>query len=261
MSFVWAFWYGWIDISNAYGRRNLWWSLAKEDITDLFRKTLLGPVWILLSFFIFIVAIFVVIQERDTSFLAYIALGFLVWNFISEVLSQSPHLLFQEAAFVRGTTLPLSIYAFRLTGRSTIRLGYSLIPALAIVFYAITVPMPVALAAVPGLALIVVTAPAVVLLLAILGVLLPDIEYVIQNAVRILFFLSPIFWHPGGDGLRSLLYDINPITYYIEIVREPFVLAVFPVHHWLVALAITAGLWVSALYLLGRFRDRIVFLV
>lgn len=261
MSLASAFSYGWSDVSDAYARRVLWWNLAREDISDSFSRTLLGPIWILLSYTIFVYAIYVVLDNKDATFLAYIAVGLLVWNFIAEVLGGAASLFFREGAFVRGTTLPLSIYAFRLTGRSAIRLGYALFPALLIVFLATGGTGPIILSSLAGLLLLVIAAPAVTLVIAILGAFMPDIEFVIQNAIRILFFLSPVFWHPSGDNLRQVLRGINPITYYIDVVRTPIADGVVSGSSWMVATAMTAAFWVVALYLLGRYRDRIVFAI
>ena len=51
----------------------------------------------------------------------------------------------------------------------------------------------------------------------------PDINHLLNSAFSILFFLSPIIWAPNGNPHLELIAKINPITYYLAIIRIPLI--------------------------------------
>ncbi len=250
------------DLGEAVRRRSVWIALASEDIGDAHRRSRLGPIWLLLSYLAFVAVMVLVIRRTSgvEHYVAYVAVGFLVYNFLSETLSESATVFVREESFISGTTLPLSVYVFRQTMRSMIRTGYAMVGAVGILLFSDVAVGWSWVSIVPALALIAATAPAVVILLGMLGVFLPDTRFLIAPAMRIGIFVTPIFWAPDGqDGVRGWLYLYNPLTHYLEIVRHPIVAGtVLPVS-WLVTLALAACLWATALLVLGVNRRQIVF--
>ena len=67
--------------------------------------------------------------------------------------------------------------------------------------------------------------------------------------------------HSDDAGVRGRLYDLNPLTHFIEIVRMPIVEGQLPIHSLQVCIVFTAVCTAIAAYLLGRFRRQIVFLL
>ena len=45
---------GLADIGAALKLRSVWWELAREDVVDSHRRTMLGPVWPLLNYLLFV---------------------------------------------------------------------------------------------------------------------------------------------------------------------------------------------------------------
>lgn len=249
------------DLRGGLRKRAIWLELAREDIDDSHRQTWLGPAWLVLNFLIFLGALYLIFGRRDENFLAYLASGLVIWVFVNELLSQSVAVFLHNESFIKGTTLPLSVYVLRLSARSLLRASYALVTAMIIIAIFSPLPSLAALSIIPAIALIALTTPAVVMLMGVLGAYFPDMQFVVTNMLRIMMFLTPIFWTPSGDGIRQLLYTVNPLTYFIEIVREPLVSGTVPLHAWGVASLLSVALWLGGLYFLGRCRHQIVFLV
>ena len=51
------------DIGDAVRRRRVWMALASEDIGDAHRRTLLGPLWLLLNYLAFVGVIVLIIRS------------------------------------------------------------------------------------------------------------------------------------------------------------------------------------------------------
>lgn len=253
---------GLADLGAAFKLRSLWWALASEDVAESHRRTMLGPVWPLLNYLLFIGTLVLVLGggAGTYNFVAYVATGMLVWLFISDVLSMSATLFTREASFIQGTVLPVSTYVLRQTLVIAIRSFYALIGAIAVVLYSGIELTPALLSVVPAILLLLLVAPAIAILFGLAGAFFHDFQFVIGNATRLLFFITPVFWiYAGAGGWLGVLYHWNPLTHFIEIVRTPVVEGVLPVNSWTVALSITAILLAAALVALGKFNRRIVF--
>lgn len=252
------------DMTAGLRMRGIWTALAAEDIGDAHRRTLLGPLWLLLNFLLFAGTFVIVFGRGQTvgNYGAYVAIGLLVWLFISETISQSVNLFVREESFVKGTDLPISVYVMRQCTQSVIRTSYAAIGALGILLFSGTYPALPWLWSLAGVAWLLVTAPAVVVLFAVAGVILPDLQFVVSNLMRLGLFLTPIFWsHEGGSGIRTAFYHVNPFTHYLAIVRAPILDGELPVAAWGICLAISVILWLIAIPVLGKYRKQIVFLL
>lgn len=130
------------DITAGVRMRNVWMALASEDIGDAHRRTLLGPIWLLINYLLFAGTFVLIFKGRFDvpNYPAYVAVGLLVWLFISETISQSIGLFAREESFIKGTTLPLSVYVMRQCMQSLIRAGYALIGAAGILLATGTTP-------------------------------------------------------------------------------------------------------------------------
>lgn len=252
----------WQDLAAGLKRRRVWSALAVETIEESHRRTLLGPIWLLVNYLLY-AGTFIVLfgsQFEGENYPAYVALGLLVWLYVMECMSQGVSLFKREAPLIEGTVLPLSVYVYRQCAQSAIRNGYALLGAGLILTLTGVYPTMDWLWSLPAVGLVIFTAPAVVLLLAIAGVLLPDMKFIINHLIRLGIFLSPIFWFPGDrGGIRTLLYRWNPVTYYLEIVRTPIYRGEFPLEAWGYTLVISTAVWVAALLIFGKYRREVVF--
>lgn len=250
------------DIRRGISRRPVWLALAQEDVTDQHRLTLLGPMWMLINYLAF-VATFVFVmrgKDGDAAYASYVAVGLLVWFFISELISLSVVLFRREESFVKGTTLPLTVFVMRLLTQCLIRSSYAVAGCIAILLFAGEWPDAYWLCALAGVFLVVAVAPAVIVGFAFAGVFLPDMQYLVSNAMRVGMFLTPIFWrYEGSSGIRHFFYHWNPFTYFIEIVRAPIVEQRIPWFEFSVCVAIGACAWVLALSAMDRFGKKVVF--
>ncbi|WP_246674025.1 ABC transporter permease [Mesorhizobium sp. B2-3-13] len=253
------------DISKAMKLHRVWVALAHEDIGDQHRRTTLGPLWMLVNYFAFVgtfVFVFVTKDASNPSYVAYVAIGMLVWFYLSETIIVSVSLFQREASFIQGTTLPLFVYVMRLAMQSVIRAGYSLAGCVLILLlsgYGIDANWLLSL---PGLLLIVLATPAFVMVFAFLGAFFPDSEFIVGNMMRVGMFLTPVFWvYSGQEGIQKYAYHWNPFTYFLEGVREPITAGIFPTHALAVTGYICIGAWAVALLLLGRYRKHVVFLI
>ncbi len=252
------------DFGAAIQKRNVWLALAIEDIGDQHKRTYLGPIWLLVNYLAFAGTFVVVFGSGSTipNFPIYVAIGLLVWLYLSEVVTLSVSLFVREESFITGTTLPISVYVLRQTMQSIIRTGYAACGCIAIILISGATMQPAWLWSVLSMLLIFAATPAAVLIFAVIGAYFPDLQFIVTNIMRIGLFLTPIFWiDAGSGGLRSVIYLWNPFTYFIEIVRGPIYSGTVPIGAFAICVPICISLWVGALVMLGLARKRIAFVL
>lgn len=251
------------DIVAGIKMRPVWMALASEDIHDQHRRTRLGPAWLLINYLAF-AGTFVILfgYTRPTvNFPAYVALGLFVWIYMSELMALSVTLFKREQGFIKGTTLPLTVYVLRMTMQSLIRAGYALAGCIGIMLVVGT-PLTIGwLWSAAAMVLILFASPAFITVFAISGAYFPDFQFIVQNLIRIGVFLTPIFWVPHGGGIRGALYRYNPFTYFLEIVRAPILVGTIPIHSVAISVGITLFVWLAAILLLGKLRKQVVFVL
>jgi lipopolysaccharide transport system permease protein len=253
-----------MDIAAGIRRRRLWMALAAEDIFDQHRRTTLGPIWLLVNYFAF-VATFIFIfapGPLERTHVAYIAVGLLVWTYLSDTVSRAVTLFEREESFIKGTTLPLSVYVMRLVLQNLIRAAYAAFGCLAILLVAGVGITGAWVWSGIGIALVLAVSPAVIVVFAFLGAFFPDSRFIVSNGMPVAMFVTPVFWDRAeGRPLLTAVHDWNPFTHFLAIVRQPIVDGATPAASWLICLGATLGVWVGAVLLLGRFRRQIAFLV
>lgn len=252
------------DLAAAIRLRRVWIALAHQDIGDQHRRTALGPIWLLLNYLAFAGTFIFIFRGSGSSptYVSYVATGLFIWLYIMEIIGTSASLFAREEGFIKGTALPLSLYVMRQTMQTVIRSGYAFGGCIVLLLVAGD-PIPLgSLWAIPGIIVIIAVTPAVVTIFAFMGAFFTDSPYIVNNLMRVGMFMTPVFWvYEGTKGVRHIFYYYNPFTYFLEVVRIPILTGNLPVFALVFCCVVGVFCWVIALFLLGRFRKRLAFIL
>ena len=246
------------DIAAGWGRRQLWWTLAYQDLIAQYRRSIIGPFWITLQMTAFTLGISVLyaalFKQDFITFLPYVALGFLLWGLISGMVVNSTSSYVTQGGYIRSTSLPLSIYAFRLVSSQAWLFLHNVVPvALLLVFLRVT-PSPWAILYVPlGLLLILVNGFFLSLWLGPLSARYRDLMPLISSAMQLIMFVTPVFWDAATLPNRAVVVW-NPFAYFLNAVRYPLLDRYLEPMTWVVLGGITLVNAAVGLYLFGRNR-------
>ena len=251
------------EVVESLRRWPLWTALAWEDIHDRYRRTVLGILWVTLSFALFCgvkILIFGTLARASPDFFsAYVVVGFLCWQFISPVVTDGCNVFIVSRGLIRGASLPLPVFILQSITRVAILTAFNAVAGFLILLFIGWPRSPVALAAVAAIPIYLATATAVQLILGTATASLRDLAPVVSTVMRVMFFLTPIIWIPAELGSIGNIAWFNPITHYIEIVRAPIVYGEVPEASWIIVLCCTLAFWVVAIAIFGCFRRRIVY--
>ncbi|WP_394692866.1 ABC transporter permease [Hyphobacterium sp.] len=252
-----------IDVVRGFMRYELWTSLAQDDLRQRYRRTVFGLAWLTLSYLVFILAkifIFGALNPAPMAwFAAYVTVGFLIWQIISSFVVDGSTSLINSETWVKGVQLPYSTYFFESISRDLIIFAYSAVVAGVVLVVTGHVPGWAALSVAPALLLLVLNGLFLHMLLGVICLRYRDVVQVVQTAMRVLFFLTPLVWTVDQVGPIAGFLVWNPFTYLIDIVRAPLVDNIIPLTSWVVSAGITVGLGIVSFFTFAIFRNRMAF--
>jgi lipopolysaccharide transport system permease protein len=253
------------DLRDGFGQWRLALALARLDLRNRYRGSVLGPFWLTLSTVAMLIGLgflySALLSVPLVEYLPHLAVSLVVWQAMAGFVTDSTGCLTAAEAVIRQLPLPYTVHVLRCLFRNAITAAHSL-PLILIVFVLSgTLPGPEALLALPGLVLILLAAFAAALFLGMLCARFRDIVQIVANIMQLAFFLTPILWKPELlKGLQWLL-PLNPFYALLETVRGPLLAGGGPWAAWAAAVLYTAAAWAVALAFFIRFRHRLAFWV
>ena len=178
----------------------------------------LGWLWWVLEPVLFMAIyafMFIVVFNRNLSFvMAYISAGLMLWNFFQRCVLSSASLIKRYAGLLNRVYMPKYV----LVVATMILNGFKmLINFLIVMVFMVYYRIPLAftmLQFIPILLVFIVFTFGVSVWMLHLGVYVPDVKKGCDVLLKVLFYLSGIFYSIDsmlGDGIGEILLNINPV--------------------------------------------------
>jgi lipopolysaccharide transport system permease protein len=253
------------DLRTGFARWRLAAALARLDIRNRYRGSVLGPFWLSLSTAIMVVALGLLYSTLFAlplaDYLPYLAVSLIVWNLVSQTVTDACESLTAAEGVIRQLPLPYTVHALRCVFRNAAVAAHNL-PLILVVFAVFAhLPGPEALLAVPGLALVALNAFALAIVLGMVCARFRDIPPIVASLLQLAFFMSPVMWKPELLGARRAWLPLNPFYTLMETVRGPLVEGGASPLVWASAIGFTLLTCVLSFAFFVRFRGRIAFWV
>jgi lipopolysaccharide transport system permease protein len=256
------------DLMATIVRWRTWALMAGQDILLRYRRSVLGPFWISISMAGLILAIgylySAVMGLQIVSYLSYLGLGLLAWNFLSSLIHDGCNIVIEAEGHLRSVAIPTPVLAARMVYRNLIIfLHNAIVVGLLLVFlarYGLRLS-PMAPLSLVGILIYLLIGYFTAIALGPLCARFRDVPQVINNVLQVAFFLSPIMWGVGMSlaGPRALFKHANPFNHLLQVVRGPILggAEAATVTNWVVSLSILGVVFVIALTTLALSRRRI----
>ena len=191
----------------------------------------------------------------------YVAIGFIAFSWMTGMISGGANSITGNGAAIKTTPGPLSIYELKNFANITIQFAHDSIVIVAVIII-FQVPITWSIALVPiALILIAINGFAIGLWLGPLVARYRDVGQIVNSLVRVLFFLTPIFWVASdlSSSQRAALSGWNPIAYFLDFFRAPL-LGQTPTTTVIIGtFAFTAANIIIAIVHFSRTRDRLAY--
>ena len=256
---------GLADIRSGTKLAPAWWLLARNDVLARYRRTTLGPWWVVLGTGIALVGMAAVwsliFSVKMEDFFPYLSSGYVTWLLLSSLVVEGCSVFTdgQAAAIQRNLDLPRFLHVYRLVTRNFIFFFHALVIfVLGAIYYGVQIG-PQSLLAVPGLILLYLNGLWIAALFGIVGARFRDFAPAISAIMTVMFFVTPVMWKPDMLGDRGHIATMNPFTHLIAIVRDPLLGMPVAALSWIVAGGICVCGWIAIVLVYSRFRKQIIF--
>lgn len=252
------------DVLHGIARYQLWMTLGWHDIRQKFRRSILGPFWLTLSTAFVLVALgFVyaaIFKMQLREYFPYLAAGVVTWTLISGLISEGCQTFIAVDGLIKQIRLPFTTHACRVVWRNFIVFLHNVVIIFVVGAIFDVWPSPASLGyLILGLALIMVNGVWLALLLGLVSARFRDIPPIVSSLLQLVFFLTPIIWHPSLLPGRRRIVEFNPFYHFVEMVRGPLLNQVPAENTWLTVVAITVIGWAMTFAILLRGRRRIAY--
>lgn len=253
------------DLKEGIVRWRLWGYLGLLDNRLKYKRTILGPWWITLTFFITIASMGFVFSklfgQDPRAYLPFLCTGMLVWNFLTAALEEGMLAFGAHRAYILQLSHPYSTAVLRVMSRQILIAGHNLLAIFLVLFYC-GVPLRWGtLLAIPGFLLMSITVFWMTLLVAVMSTRYCDVGQMVSSILRVLFFVTPITWMPKMFPPDFWLVKFNPFAYLIAIVRAPLLEQTLHWHDVGVVCSLCVGLYYLASRVFRYCRNDIPFWV
>jgi ABC-type polysaccharide/polyol phosphate export permease len=256
----------WEDLVGGLLNYQLWGRFGWLDVKRRYRRTRIGPFWNTITLGVYVGSVGLVgsgLWGQDIrTYLPYLTSGMLVWTLLSVVIIEACTLFVQGHALLRNVRFQYSILAYALVWRNFLIFLHNF--AVYVVIVLILNPRlvsPVALLAIPGLALVLVNGIWIALLIGLVCLRFRDVLPLVQTAIQIGMLITPIFWSPEAlkGHYQVFFVQLNPIYRMLDVVRTPLMGEVPTLASYFAAIMITIVGWATAYYMFRKFRRRIAY--
>jgi lipopolysaccharide transport system permease protein len=246
------------------------WDLARRDLSSKYRRSSLGPLWLLLTP-LCLLGIYSLVfgqvfgvewraphlhNEQGVGFVLPFFVGLSVYLALSDIVTSSAVLFASKRTYVIKSPFPLwVIYASNLL-RAGVHAGVTLalVLVLALIQQRLTMTGFIwMLASLFGATLFAI---AISLLLASIGPFIGDISEAMRLLLRVLFYATPITYPISlvPQPYQEWMW-LNPLTCIVEFLRTPIVFGQMPsLFAFGIFLSISVGLFGVALWVFDRVK-------
>ena len=199
--------------------------LALGELRAKYRRTMLGPFWIVLSLAFGSVGLGFLWSHLwggpYKDIIPNITLGFLVWMFIVGTIIDSTVCFSNSSRLIRNMKLPVTFFPMLCFVRQFLTFLHSLI-IVAVVLFIFPPKDPIYLLLfLPGLFLVSVTLLLISFFIGAISARFRDIPPLVSSIMPMLFFLTPVLFRIQQAGDIAWLIWLNPFTYFITLLRDP----------------------------------------
>ena len=253
------------ELAEAFKRFGFALYLAWSDTKTRYRRSVLGPFWLVLGTAIgvgglaFIWSTLFDVNTED--FVISLTVGLVAWYFMSATVTEAASIFYHNRQLFMSMPISSFLVSMQLLFRQLINLMHNLVVVVVAValfpkYFSFT-----NLLALPGLLLVAVNLLAVVQIVGYFGARFRDFEPLVAAIMQPLFFLTPVIFRPQQLGSNEFILYFNPFAHWLALIRDPLMGAPASASSWVVVGALTILCWGLALVITASKRRRLVYWV
>lgn len=258
----------WEDCVASVGLWRVAWFLGVQDIRARFRRSHIGPLWILINLGFWVGGVGVVygfmFGQPAAEFLPQLMAGFVIWGYISATMLDASQSFINAQGYITQFAFPKQIHILRGWFGHGLVFGIGLFALIVVLFFLGRFSGVGILMSVPGLVLLLLAGLGHNAAFAYIGARYRDLPHALGGVLQVIFLITPIVFPVSilqGKGL-DWIYQLNPMHYMIDIVRYPLLTGRWaPGVSYLGAIGYITLLWGLTVIVVRKIDRKLVFLL
>lgn len=215
----------WQELWTGIAAVNIWFKLSVLDILSRYRRTLLGPLWHVLSHAATIIGLSLlysrVFAQDARTYLLYVTTGLTVWSLIVAPFTDASTILVRSKPLLAAYDIPISLHIMRAVAGYFLAFLHNMVVFVVVVIFSGHALNGYSLLFFPAIAVILLMATGVAMTLSVYGARYRDLAPAMTVVISIAFLLTPIFWNKAQTMGVEWVSAINPFYHLVEIARGP----------------------------------------
>ncbi len=242
-----------------------WSYLSYFDLRLKYRRTFLGPWWVVIGIAISASAMCIlwstIFNLYWKDYLAYLFSGFIIWMWISQITLDAPEIFTGNVSrYIKAYPNPPIFYVFRKCYLSLLLFLHHLPLILIVTFFVNGTILASNFYLLPaGLFLVFINAILFTVNIGMLSARYRDVDPLIKSLMPPMLLLTPVLWKPEMLGEYIYYIYYNPFTYFVGVVRNELIGLEFDPNIWIGAILITIFQAFIFILLYSKKSKRIIF--
>jgi lipopolysaccharide transport system permease protein len=250
------------DWINGLYQYKSWSIFAFNDIKIRYKRSTLGPLWIVIAMLVTILAIgplySIIFKIPINEYILYLAVGLVVWTLISNTLTDSSDIFINSEKTMKQIKLPYSFYIYKFIFKNLIIFTHYFIAISVIcVFfppksYDNIILLPI------SILVLFLNLTWMSSIISLTAARFRDVNQLIANFMQLSFFLTPVIWKI--ENLKyGYLINYNIFYHLINIIRGPIVGEGAFINSLLVTFISLIIGNSFAIFLYSKYKDKIIY--
>ena len=230
--------------------------LVERDLKIRYKKSVLGYAWTwldpLMTMLIFIFVFGFILSIKVENFPVFLLTGLVPWTFFSNTANGSVNTITGNSGLIKRVYYPREIYPLTLALSNFINMLLSLLVLIPVVLI-FRIPLTPKLLLLPlPMLFIFIISYGFALIFSCINVFLRDISYIVPFGIRLMFYLTPIFYAPEkrmSAKYLDLYFTLNPFAVILTLFRSTLMGKPLPSPKHIVITFLTCVLIAAAGYL------------
>lgn len=243
----------------------IWLYIAWNDLKSRYRRTVLGPFWLVLTTFVTIMGMGLVwsfiFHLELTDYFPKLTAAMIAWIFISTTINEAGMTFTNQTSIIQNLPVSIYLHPLRMVSRNVISFLHNLSIYILVALFFKVKPTLYTLLFFPFFALVVFCLFSLTFIIGILGTRYRDFPPIITSSMTVIVFLTPVMWDMKMLGSHYLLAYINPLTHIIFLIKMPLLGQMPP----LVCILFVTGLaifnFIIMIHLSRKYAHRIAYWV
>lgn len=240
-----------------------WSTLAWFEIKGKYRRSAIGPWWIVIINLISIGSLGAIgsalFNLKFFDFIPLVASGMLAWTLLATIVNESTMIFPMYGHVIQNLNVNLFDVILQSVFKNFIIFLHNLLAVVALLLVC-SVPINLnTLMFIPAVLIIFLNATFVIIILGFLATRFRDVAQLVTTTMTIVFFVTPVMWDKAMIHKYKFIVYLNPFAHFIELMRAPLLGNPVEIDHYIYAFAFTIILATLANFIYKRYSLRLVY--